>query len=78
MIVQLLNIITIFIVAMFVVFVYLAYKTRPVENHSSTPLDVFKTLVEYGPNMRQSISQLAHGDIGNFEGLDTTDDNWTS
>lgn len=78
MITQLLNIVTLFVVGMFAVFLYMAYKTRPVEQQSSTPLEVFKTLAEYGPNMRQSISQLARGDIGTFEGLHTTDDNWTS
>lgn len=76
MIAHILNIFTLFVVGLFAIWVYYAYKTRPVEKHSSTPLDVFRTL-DILPNMRMSIAELSHGEIGTFEPLSTTDDNWT-
>ncbi len=77
MISALLNILTLFVIGAFAIFVYMAYITRPVEKNTSTPLDIFKTL-DTLPNMRASISQLSRGDIGKFEPLSTTDDNWSS
>lgn len=73
-----LNILTIFVVALLFMFVYYAYKSKSADDYASTPFDVFKSLVKYGPNMRESISELGVGDIGTFDPLSTLDDNWSS
>lgn len=76
MLAAILNILTLAIIGGLAIFVYMAYITRPVDKHTSTPLDIFRTL-DTLPNMRASISELSHGEIGRFEPLSTTDDNWS-
>jgi hypothetical protein len=77
MLAAILNILTLAIIGGFAIVVYMAYITRPVDKHTSTPLDIMKTL-DTRPDMRASISELSHGEIGRFEPLSTTDDNWSS